>query len=248
MRPQLGPVGEAVGFLTVAGGAAVPSPSSVRWFPLVGALIGAILGGVWWSAAQVFSPLVAAVIVIAADAVVTGMLHFDGLADSADGLLPHLDRPRRLDIMSAPDVGAFAVVVVVLMLTLRVGTIASMNIDVTVVVGMVALWSTSRAVMGAVMRSMPYARAGGLATVFGRPPSTLPAGVLIAAGAIAAVAAFEPARQVLRVAVALAAAIIAAVGVALLARRRLGGYTGDILGAAGVVAETVGLLVLSASW
>ncbi|MGD9792439.1 MAG: adenosylcobinamide-GDP ribazoletransferase [Acidimicrobiia bacterium] len=248
MTSRLGPAGEAVGFLTIGGGASVPSPSSVRWFPLVGALIGAALAAIWWAADQMFSPLVSAVIVITADAAITGMLHFDGLADSADGLLPHMERSRRLEVMSAPDIGAFALVVVVLVLLLRVGAVASMELDTAVVAGLIALWSTSRAAMGSIMRTVPYARSSGLASAFARPPSALPVGVIVAIGAVGIVALDDPGRQVLRLCTALAGAVVAAIVVALVARRRLGGYTGDVLGAAGVVAETMGLIVLSANW
>jgi adenosylcobinamide-GDP ribazoletransferase len=248
MTSRLGPAGEAIGFLTVAGGAAVPSPSSVRWFPFVGALIGALLGSIWWGADQMFTPLVSAVIVVAADAAITGMLHLDGLADAADGLLPHLERSRRLDVMSAPDIGAFALVVVVLTLLLRVGTIASMDIDTPSVAGVVALWSMSRAAMGSIMRASPYARPSGLASAFARPRSCLPAIGIVVVSAVGVVALHDPTRQVLRLCTALTTAVVAAGVVAVVAKRRLGGYTGDVLGAAGVVAETVGLIVLSANW
>ncbi|MGH9226317.1 MAG: adenosylcobinamide-GDP ribazoletransferase, partial [Acidimicrobiales bacterium] len=95
-------VRRAVAFLTPVGGAAAPSPAAVSWFPVVGALIGGAVGAVWWGADAVWAPLVAAALAVAADLVLTGGLHADGLIDSADGLLPPLDRERRLDVMADP--------------------------------------------------------------------------------------------------------------------------------------------------
>src|SRR4051812_17036191 len=96
----------AISFLTPLGGARSPSPSAWRWFPLVGAGLGGLLGAGWWAADRLWPRPVAAALVVAADLALTGLLHIDGLVDSADGLLPHLDRDRRLAVMSEPDVGA----------------------------------------------------------------------------------------------------------------------------------------------
>ena len=97
----------ALAFLTPLGGASTPSPGALSWFPLVGALIGVAVGGVWWLAAKGWGPAPAAALAVAADLALTGLLHVDGLADSADGLLPHLDRQRRLEVMAEPGIGAF---------------------------------------------------------------------------------------------------------------------------------------------
>jgi len=82
---------------------------SLPWFPLVGAGLGLAAGAAWWGAQQWWPRPVAAGLVLLVDAACTGLLHYDGLADAADGLLPHADRPRRLAIMRTPDVGAFGV-------------------------------------------------------------------------------------------------------------------------------------------
>src|SRR5205085_203816 len=128
----------ALAFLTPIGGAVPPSPDAVRWFPIAGLLIGLAVGGVWWGAAQFWSPAVAAALAVVADLALTGMLHMDGLVDSADGLLPHLDRERRLAVMSEPTVGAFGVVVAVAVLLLRWVALASMSADVWLVAGLLA--------------------------------------------------------------------------------------------------------------
>ena len=109
----------ALAFLTPLGGPVAPSPSALAWFPVVGALLGLGLGGVWWLADRLWAAPVAAAVVVAADLALTGMLHFDGLVDSADGLLPPLVAERRLEVMADPAAGAFGVGVAVVVLLLR---------------------------------------------------------------------------------------------------------------------------------
>lgn len=233
----------AVAFLTPVGGAVSPSPSAVPWFPVVGALVGAAVGAAWWGADRLWPPAVAAALAVAADLLLTGALHADGLADTADGLLPPLDRERRLDAMADPRVGAFGVVAVVTALLLRWAAFASREPSVLAVAG---VWCASRTVMAVTLLSVRYARPGGLAASFrGGAARPLPVSAVGMGGAAALVAA--------GVGLVPAAAAVAAVAgggmvVVALAVRRIGGYTGDVLGAAGLVGETAGLLVLAARW
>jgi adenosylcobinamide-GDP ribazoletransferase len=234
----------AVAFLTPLGGAAAPTPDAFVWFPAVGAAVGAGLGGLWWATGRAWPPAVSAALVVAADLGLTGMLHLDGLVDSADGLLSHLPPDRRLSVMAAPDVGAFGIAVAGAVLLTRWAALASVRPSVLL---LAALWCLSRTVMVAIASLLPYARPeGGLATAFlgGRPTVTLIAliGGLTTAFVLAAL------WKGLAGPVAVLAALAAATGVAALARRRLGGFTGDVLGAAGMLAETVGLIVAAAKW
>lgn len=231
---------EALAFLTVVGRATPPTPRALRWFPVVGAAIGATVGAVWWLSDQVFPALVAAVLTVGADLAITGLLHADGLADAADGLLPHAERDRRLDIMRTPGVGAFGVTVVAVVVAARVGAFASRPADIGLVA---ALWCGARAVAAVAPAWLPYARDEGLASaLLSRPATALGALALVPATALAVVTVGAPG------AAAMGAAVLAGIGVLLLARRRLGGFTGDVLGAAIVVAETVGLVVAAARW
>jgi adenosylcobinamide-GDP ribazoletransferase len=233
---------EAAGFLTVVGGGRRPSRQAVPWFPVVGLLLGAALGALWWGADRLWPPLVAAALVVVADLALTGMLHLDGLADTGDGVLPHLDRARRLQVMAEPDVGAFGVGVVVATLLVRVAALAALAPSILLLGG---LWALSRSVLVLVLVTQPYARAAGLAEAFrGSHRIGLVAGVAGAAVSLLALVAWGP----LAGAATFAAATVAAVGVVALGRRRLGGFTGDVLGATLLVAETVGLLVASARW
>jgi adenosylcobinamide-GDP ribazoletransferase len=212
----------------------------VRWFPVVGILVGLAVGGVWRGAEELWPPAIAAALAVVADLALTGMLHLDGLVDSADGLLPHLSRERRLDVMSEPTVGAFGIVVVTAVLLLRWAALASMGADVWLVAG---LWCLSRTAMVALLAALPYARESGLASVFGGTGhAAVVAGGAVAAAVLVGVAMGWPALAVVCV------AGLAVMGVGALARARLGGFTGDVLGAAGVIAETVGLVVAAARW
>src|SRR5215813_12138495 len=176
----------AVSFLTPFGGAADPKPSALAWFPLVGAIIGLAVGGVWWAAQRAWAPPAAAAIAVIADAALTGMLHLDGLADAADGLLPPLSRARRLEVMADPHLGAFGVAGLAIVLLTRFGAFASMAPSLLAVA---ALWAGSRTAMAVTAGTVPYARPAGLASAFLGPRAGLAgpaalglAGLLLALG------------------------------------------------------------------
>jgi adenosylcobinamide-GDP ribazoletransferase len=235
----------ALSFLTPFGGGRAPSPAALPWFPVVGALIGFALGGVWWVASELWTRPVAAALVVTADLGITGLLHVDGLVDAADGLLPHLTPERRLAVMAEPTVGAFGVAVVGAVLLLRFAALASLPDSALLLAG---LWCASRTLMAVTMTRVPYARAqagggGGLASAFigARVRPVAIEGVL---SAVALAALWRPVPGIVVVAGALAAGW----GVVALGRRRIGGFTGDVLGAAGIVVETAGLLLAAARW
>lgn len=234
----------ALAFLTPIGGAAVPTPSALAWFPAIGLALGAAVGGAWWGSSKAWPPAVAAAVVVGLDLGLTGMLHLDGLVDAADGLLPHLTRARRLEVMREPAIGAFGIGAGGAVLLARWAALFVLRPSVLLVV---ALWTASRTAMAVVATVVPYARAddGGLATAFlgSRRPGT----VALAVGAPLAVAAAIAYRP-LAGGAALVSGILAAVVVVLLALRRIGGFTGDVLGASGVLLETVGLVVAAARW
>jgi adenosylcobinamide-GDP ribazoletransferase len=239
---------QAVAFLTPLGGAAAPTPAAFPWFPVVGALLGLLLGWLWWAAEGPLGPLAAAALVVAADLALTGALHFDGLLDSADGLLPHLPLIRRLAVMADPHVGAFAVATGATTLLLRTAALAALGAARPLLLA--ALWSLSRTAMTVTALTIRYARAHGLASSFLTGPAAAGTGGAsgtnsgwIVPSAIGTVLAFGLAlADDTQSVIAVVWAALAAAAVALLARRRIGGFTGDTLGAGGVVAETIGLL------
>ena len=146
---------EAFAFLTVVGRSATPTPRARCVGSRSSALVlGAAVGGSWWLFTKMFPPTVAAALAIGVDLALTGMLHFDGLVDSADGLLPHLPRDRRLEVMRTPDAGAFGVGAALLVLLVRVACLASMTPEVMVVIG---VWCTSRAIVAVAPARLRYA-------------------------------------------------------------------------------------------
>lgn len=231
-------MGTALAFLTVLPVRPRSSDRPLSWFPWVGWMLGLLLGGVGMASTNLHSAFLPAALVLAADLAVTGMIHLDGLIDSADGLMPHADRERRLAIMAEPTVGSFGVGAAIAVLIIRwsaLGTVAGEPI----LLG--ALWCLSRTFMVAVIASVPHARPdGGMAAMLGKPNMlSIAAGAATAAvGIVFVVGTFAP--------LLLALALGAGWAVIELGRRRVGGYTGDVLGAACLVLETVGLVVASA--
>lgn len=218
------------------------SARALAWFPAVGAVVGLVAGGAWWLAGRWWPPVVAGALTVAVSIAATGMLHLDGLADAADGLLPHAPAARRLEIMRDVRVGAFGTVAVVLALVLQVSALSSRapSVALLVVVG-----ACTRAVVACVPGRIAYARTatgGGMASPLtaGAPRWLLvvpPVLVVIAFATVGRAGGF-----------ALLVATVAMVALVLEARRRIGGFTGDVLGAAIVVGETVALVVAAARW
>ena len=236
----------AFAFLTPFGRASTPTPATLAWFPTVGVVLGLVVGVVWWTSARAWPPLVAGALAVVADLALTGFLHFDGLADAGDGLLAPMTKERRLAAMADPAIGAFGAIAVGTVLLVRWVTFATLVPAPLIVAG---LWCASRTAMVVVTMTTPYARPGGLAQAFlgtDDSPTERPLVVsAVVAGAAASVGLVVLARGVRGLA-ALGGELVAFAAVAVLARRRLGGFTGDVLGAAGVVGETFGLLILAA--
>ena len=166
---------------------------------------------------------------------------------SADGLLAHASRKERLAIMAEPDVGAFGVLALTTAIVAKTAALAELRPSPAL---LAATCCASRSTMALTCRKLPYARPGGLATGLvardeGRGPgAAVGPDVAAIAGALTATALAAVAGGGRGVA-ALWGGIAAGCGVLALGRRRLGGFTGDVLGAAGVVTETVALLLAS---
>jgi adenosylcobinamide-GDP ribazoletransferase len=223
----------------------MPTPSdagvraSLAWFPLVGALLGT-WAAAWYLAASLVLPgLPAAVLATAALVVVTGALHEDGLADAADAWGGGSSREETLRILRDPHHGTYGVIALVLATGLRVAGLAALPVSAALV-ALVGIHALSRAAMVALLLSTPAARPDGLARMFGARVRRRPAIVSVLATAAIGTAflgvAFGP---------AMAVALIVSVAVRQAALRRVGGITGDVLGAAQQLVETAVLLVLA---
>lgn len=219
---------------------------------LPGAVLGLVAGTVL--AASVLlgvPPLVAAVAAVGTATLLTRFLHADGLADTADGLAASWDRQRALEVMHRGDVGPSGATVLVLVLLGQVAALAALAgaapLDdprsVTAVVGTVVLaWATSRAVLVVLTaHGTTPARDSGLgAGVLGTVPLPVAVGLPVVL-ALVALVTVGPSG-----ALAVGVGVLAAGTLAAHAERRLGGLTGDVLGAGVEVALLASLAVLSA--
>lgn len=212
--------------------------AAAAWaFPIVGALVGALGGGVVYLAAvPSLHPMACALLGIGFQVWITGALHEDGLADVADGF-GAMDRVRRLEIMRDSRIGTYGVLALIFSVGLRVALLASVAGPARAWLAMIAAAMISRAVMVPVMAWIDSARPDGLSKDAGRPSKSA---VLVACGlSVGGAFLLLPLAPAL---IAIAAAAALTVAVALWARRVLGGQTGDILGALQQIVEIAVLI------
>ncbi len=213
-----------------------------RAMPLVGVLVGLLCGLAYWLALGLglTTPLAAAA-ALAAGVLVTGALHEDGLADVADGFGGGATRERKLEIMHLSNVGTYGVLALAFSLALRAGSLSAIGQAGAVALALVAAHALARAAPPLLMSLLPLAREDGLAADVGRvePAHAWTAAGLGAAIALAALGLGPGLLAILTAALALAL-------VAALAKAQIGGYTGDVLGAAEQAAEAAVLLSLAA--
>ena len=234
-----------------AGPARRTAAAAMAWAPAVGLLLGAIAAVVLAAADRLLgSPLVAATLSIAALALLTRAMHLDGLADLADGLGSGKPRAAALEVMRRSDIGPFGVVTLVLTVLAQVGGLAAAEQHGHGPAAVVTAAVTGRlAITWGCRRGVPAARPGGLgAMVAGTLPLPVPAVLTAAVLGLAALAAWQvPGRTGSWLLPAAAAGGLAA-GLALCwhARRRLGGITGDVLGALAEVSAAACLVVAAA--
>jgi adenosylcobinamide-GDP ribazoletransferase len=222
---------------------------SARYFPLVGVLIGLSSVGVWWLVGLVFPPTVAVGIMIAASLLLTGAFHEDGFADVCDAVGGGTTRDHVLAIMKDSRIGAYGAIGIGMTLALKWVVLMSLPrsaLPLTVVSAhMISRWCA----IGLIWR-LPYVRAD--ADAKSKPfagslsaRDWLMSGVLGTLGLLPMMGLGDPAGggprpQVLLAALALAMACVALAGAYF--KARLGGYTGDCLGAAQQLSELVFLL------
>jgi adenosylcobinamide-GDP ribazoletransferase len=170
----------------------------------------------------------------------TGALHVDGLADSADGLAGR-DRERSLEIMRDHSLGAYGASALTLDLLVKAAALGALA-EANALGPALAALALSRAAPLPLARLLPYARAGaGTGRLLAERAGTRS---VLAGTALAVVIALAAARLD-AVALLLCAAAVTA-GVGLLARRRLGGVTGDVMGAAVELSATCSLVLAAA--
>ncbi len=216
--------------------------TGLAWFPAVGGLVGLVTGAAGWLLAAVLPAHVAAVLTVACCVVVTGALHLDGLADTADGFGAASRGRNPMRVMREPGIGAFGATAIVLDLALRIAATGALLSARGFPWAIVAAAATARFSPLLVAGRLPYLHPGdgtGAWIASGIPMShTLIAGTT----AVFMSATAGPARGA-----AIALATLASTwSVATLARRAFGGVTGDVLGAAAELSETIALTAAAA--
>jgi len=216
--------------------------ASASWaYPLVGVGVALLAG--FMSAlliAMGVPTAVAAAVCIATLTITTGAMHEDGLADTADGLWGGWDRARRLAIMKDSHIGAYGVIALILSLLIHWSALNSLFAQGHIFAPLVVMAALSRANMVLIMHVLPNARDTGLSQTVGRPARKT---TFVAIG-IAALTSLICIG--LSVFAALLIALCAALSCGLIAQRKIGGQTGDILGATQQVSQIAVIATLAA--
>lgn len=217
---------------------------SMRAFPIVGLLVGLVGWAVLALATALSLPVAAAALLaVLATMAVTGALHEDGLADTADGFGGGEDRLRKLAIMRDSRSGAFGVIALIFSLGLRGAALAALAPSgIGAGLALLAAHAVSRAAVPVVMRQLEPARSDGLGASAGQPDD-IAVGWCLVIGVLAALLCLGLEEG----AVALLVTAAAITLFAALARRQIGGYTGDVLGAVQQIGEIAMLLTASAA-
>ena len=231
-------VAEAVALLTrlpLPGHTPRGAASAWAW-PVAGLVVALVVSGL---AAVLMGlgvpPPLTAGLTLAALVALTGGLHEDGLADTADGFWGGSTSDRRLEIMKDSQIGSYGVIALVLALGLRWGALSLLMSAGEIFAPLIAAAVLSRGAMAVLMAAMPNARGAGLSAAVGRPAQAtafLAVGVALALGlAVAGWAILAPLLWL----------TLATIGLAALARAKIGGQTGDVVGAAQQLAEIAAL-------
>jgi adenosylcobinamide-GDP ribazoletransferase len=232
----------AMAFLTVIPIAAHDGKPAARlgraYFPAVGALLGLVAGAVFALTAAITNQMLGAVAAVALMAVLTGGLHLDGVADAADGLFGRGDTEQRLLTMRDPRVGSFGAIALIVVLLGDVAALSAMAPG-RAIVALVIGGALSRWAMLWVVAFLPYVREAGLGVA---AAGTNRAFDLMLGSALAALACLLDWRRAL---VALLLVGLTAVIVSGVARRRIGGATGDIYGATTELCQLAALIAFA---
>jgi adenosylcobinamide-GDP ribazoletransferase len=217
--------------------------AAMYWAPAIGLALGAAAAGVLLACRAAHSgPLLAAVLATAVLAALTRGLHLDGLADLADGLGSRQPARRALEIMKQSDIGPFGVVTIVLTVLIQVSALARAEQIGRGPVAVMAAAVTARLAMMLACRSgVPSAPPDGLGALVAGTVRPLLGGILV----LAALAAAGVLGWIYPV--AMAVALVISLAVTTMATHRLGGITGDVLGAVAEVAATACILVTALS-
>jgi adenosylcobinamide-GDP ribazoletransferase len=219
---------------------------AVRAFPLAGLVVAAVPAIALLLLASPDNALLRSLIALALMTLLTGALHEDGLADTADGLGGGRDREHALSIMKDSRSGAYGVVALILSFGLRASALSSIIVydPRLAALSLVASAAVSRAALVAHWHALPSARENGVAAGAGAPEASARNVALFSAAAIALLL-LVPSFGLPTTLLSLIAVGVATLGFTRLARRKIGGHTGDTIGATQQISEIVMLAVLA---
>ncbi len=213
---------------------------ALPWMPVVGALVGVAAALVYAAARVALAPWVSASLAITTGILITGALHEDGLADVADAFGARVDRARATEILQDPHHGTYGILALILSVVTRIAAVATMG-PWTAIAALPAAHALGRAGSLAVMSSIPAAGSSTLGASYKRNP--------IGGRALAGVA-FASLLGVgmlgIWTFIAVLITLFASVVTGLLAIQKIGGFNGDVLGAAEQLTE-IGILLLVAA-
>ena len=209
------------------------------YFPAIGALLGLVAGATFVITSGMSSPLLGAAVAVGVLAVLTGAIHLDGLADTADGLLSNGDAERRLEVMRDPRLGSYGVTAIAVVLLVDVAALASMSPG-RALAGLVVAGALSRLATLSVIAFVPYVRSSGLGVAAW---DSRWRGVDLAVGA--ATAALVCLVDWRRAVIALPVVALVTLLLVVSARRRIGGATGDVCGATAELGQLATFLVFA---
>lgn len=212
---------------------------SVPWFPVAGALVGVTVGAIAVGAAELVPMPVAAALAVLAGVLITGAFHEDGLADVADAFAGGWTPEERVRILGDPLHGSYGVAALSGSIVVRIVCVASLT-PAAAFAGLIAAHTLARSAAVGAMVTFPTARPEGLGADYTRSlrPTSAIAG--ITAGVV--ITALATGWWLFPL---VAAAMVAALIMGLLAVRKIGGITGDVLGAVEQVAECLVLVVVT---
>lgn len=245
MIDRLRPVAGAFAFLT-----RVPIRGGVHeinriapWFPLVGVVVGLVVGLIHLGLSEVTAAAAAAATAVAVGVAVTGAFHEDGLGDMADGFGGGWNPEQRLEIMKDSRLGTYGVMAIAVTLLIRVTALSELD-GLAMVALVVTVHLLSRTWAMLVLGFARPARVGGLAAEAAVGGSRSRLGLVAVAWIVLAVVLVGPGRAALVGSLGL----LAAGATTALAYRKIGGVTGDVLGAVQQMAEAAGLLAATFAW
>jgi len=213
--------------------------ASFAWFPIVGFILGVALIGEDRLLAYVFPQVIRSVLIVISLTVITGAVHLDGLADTADPLGAGRDRDRALDIMRDSRVGTFGASAIFFDLALKILALSTLvghrRYAALIVAPMLARWA-----MLLVSRGLPYLRESGAGSTLlnSESKSVGPRAAVVAAFTLAVILMLGTLR-------ATAVAIAIVLAMRSFYQRWLGGVTGDLIGACGELVEIAVLVTIS---